>query len=56
MKKIYLILVLSLPLSMFAQSKFSVEANSSSMVIKGDAGLVFGVRLVTKPQRGLQLF
>lgn len=42
MKKIYLILVLSLPLSMFAQSKFSVEANSSSMVIKGDAGLAFG--------------
>lgn len=42
MKKIILILVMVLPISLFAQSKFSIEGNTSSLFIKNDVGFAYG--------------
>jgi len=42
MKKIQLIILLLLPISIFAQSKFNLEAYGSTLLIKSDTGLAYG--------------
>jgi len=42
MKKTQLIILLLLPITIFGQSKFNVEAHGSSLLIKSDAGLAYG--------------
>lgn len=42
MKKTILILLLILPISIFAQSKWNAEASGTSLLIKSDVGLAYG--------------
>jgi hypothetical protein len=45
MKKIILLTLLVLPMTIIAQSKFNAEAYGTSLIIKSDAGLAYGAGL-----------